>query len=436
MVISFCVSEFTDYSWKFVLRSTSRRRRRCCRKQHSYTLGIDKPQRNACGFSLLRIRRVLYSVVISFIVSECTDYSWKCVLRSTSRRRRRCCCRKQHSYTSGIEKPQRNACGFSLLRMRRVLYSVVISFFPNAQIILGSSFCDQRPDVVVDVVGSSTLLLQELTNRNEMLVVFHCYACAGFYTVWSSVLLFPNAQIIQRPDVVVDVVVGSSTLTLQELTNRNEMLVVFHCYACAGFYTVWSSVLLFPNAQIILGSSFCDQRPDVVVDVVGSSTLLLQELTNRNEMLVVFHCYACAGFYTVWSSVLLFPHALIILGSSFCNKHRDGDVVVRSSTLIHQEFTNRNEMLVVFHEHCYSCAGCSTLWPSVSLLPNARIIFGGSFCDQRPDFVVDVVVGSGTLILQELSNRNQMLVVFHEHCYACDGFLRCAPQFYCFSMHL
>ena len=264
--------------------------------------------------------------------------------------------------------------------------------------------------------------------------------------MWSSVFVFLNSQIIlgssfcdQRPDVVVNVVVGSSTLILQELTNRKEMLVVFHCYAWAGFYTVWSSVLSFPNAQIILGSSFCDQRPDVVVDVVvGSSTLILQELTNRNEMLVVFHCYAYAGFYTVWSSVLLFPHALIILGSLFCNKHRDviADVVVRSSTLIHQELTNRNDMLVVFHEHCYSCAGCSTLWPSVSLLPNAQTIFGGSFCDQRPDFVVDVVVGSGTLILQELSNRNEMLVVLHEHCYACDGFLRCGSQLYFFSMHL
>ena len=314
-----------------------------------------------------------------------------------------------------------------------------VSLLPNAQIILGSSFCDQPPDVVVDVVvGSGTLILKELTNRNEMLVVSHehCYACVGFSVVWPSVLLLPNAQIIlgssfcdQPPDVVVDVVVESGTLILKELTNRNEMLVVSHehCYACAGFSAVWPSVLLLRNARIVLGSSFCDQPPDAVVDVVvGSGTLILQELTNRNEMLVVSHehCYECAGISSVWSSVLLLPNAQIILGSSFCDQRPDVvvDVVVGSCTLILQELTNRNEMLVVSHEHCYECAGISSVWSSVLLLPNAQIILGSSFCDQRPDVVVDVVVGSCTLILQELTNRNEMLVVSHEHCYACAGF--------------
>ena len=62
---------------------------------------------------------------------------------------------------------------------------------------------------------------------------------------------------------------------------------------------------------------FLKVRPDVVADVVGSSTLILQELTNRNEIIVVphEHCYACAGFSAVWPSVLLFPNARIILGN-------------------------------------------------------------------------------------------------------------------------
>ena len=135
-------------------------------------------------------------------------------------------------------------------------------------------------------------------------------------------------------------------------------------------------------------------------------------------------------FSAVRLSVLLFQHALIILGSSLCDQHRDviADVVVGSSTIIYKELTNRNEMLVAFHKHCYSCAGCSILLPSVSLLPNAQNILGSSFCDQPPDVVVDVVVGNGTLILQELTNRNEMLVVSHEHCYACVGFSAVWPS--------
>ena len=128
-------------------------------------------------------------------------------------------------------------------------------------------------------------------------------------------------------------------------------------------------------------------------------------------------------FSAVWFSVIFFQHALIILGSSFCDQQRDviADVVVGSSTLIYQELTNRNEMLVAFHKH-------SILLPSVSLLPNAQIILGSSFCDQPPDVVVDVVVGSGTLILQELTDSNEMLVVSHEHCYAFVGFSAVWPS--------
>ena len=261
--------------------------------------------------------------------------------------------------------------------MRRVFCSVAISFIASEWTDYSWKFvCDQTPDVVVDVVGNGTLILQELTNRNEMLVVSreHCYECAGISSVWSSVLWLPNAQIIlgssfcdQRPDVFVDVVVGSGTLILQELTNRNEMLVVSHehCYACGGFSAVWSSVLLLPNAQIILGSSFCDQRPDVVVDVVvGSGTLILQEQTNRNEMLVVAHeqCSDAQGFLQCGHQFYCFRMHILFLE---VRPDVFADVVVESSTLILQELTNRNEMLVVFHEHCYACAGFSAVWSSV-----------------------------------------------------------------------
>ena len=62
------------------------------------------------------------------------------------------------------------------------------------------------------------------------------------------------------------------------------------------------------------------------------------------------------------------------------------------------------------------------MWPLVSLFPKAQIIFGISFCDQRPGVFVDVVVRRSTLILQELTNGNETLVVSHEHCYACARF--------------
>ena len=107
--------------------------------------------------------------------------------------------------------------------MHRVFCSVAISYnVSDAQIILGSSFCDQCPDLVVNLIGSSTLILQELTNRNEMLVVSHehCYECVYCFRTHR---LFMKV----RQDVVVDVV-GSSTLILQEQKNRNEMLVVAH----------------------------------------------------------------------------------------------------------------------------------------------------------------------------------------------------------------
>ena len=115
-----------------------------------------------------------------------------------------------------------------------------------------------------------------------------------------------NGSLLEvRPDVVVDVVVGSSTLILQELTNRNEMLVVFHerCCACAVLYAVWYNQCGHQFYCFRMNGSLLEVRPDVVVDVVvGSSTLILQELTNRNEMLVVFHehCCACAVLYAVW----------------------------------------------------------------------------------------------------------------------------------------
>ena len=260
--------------------------------------------------NIVKQSMVFCSMALSFIVSV-SHNSLKFVLRSTQRYHFRYCCRKQHSYTLGIDKPQRNACGFhehcySCTGCSAVWRLVIL--FPNAQIILGSLLCDQRPDLVVNVVGSSTLILQELTNRNEMLVVSHehCYAGVCFRTH----RLFMEV----RSDVVVDVV-GSSTLILQEQTNRNEMLVVAHeqCSDAQGFLQCGHQFYCFRMHML-----FFEVRPDVADVVVGRSTLILQELTNRNEMLMVphEHCYACAGFSAVWSSVLLFPNAHVILRSS------------------------------------------------------------------------------------------------------------------------
>ena len=143
--------------------------------------------------------------------------------------------------------------------MRGVFFIVAISFIVSERTDYSCS-----PDVLVDVVGSSTFIL-EFTNRNEMLVVPHeqCYErvfCSLASFVSECTLFFEV-----RPDVVADVVVRRSTLILQELTNRNDMLVVF--------------INIVTHAQGFLqcGHHFVDV-------VVGSSTLILQELTNRNEM--------------------------------------------------------------------------------------------------------------------------------------------------------
>ena len=237
---------------------------------------------------------------------------------------------------------------------------------------INGSLLKVRSDVVVDVVvGSSTLILQELTNRNEMLVVFNerCCACAVLYAVWYNKcgLQFycfrMNGSLLEvRSDVVVDVVVGSSTLILQELTNRNEMLVVFHerCCACAVLYAVWYNQCGLQFYCLRMNGSLLEVRSDVVVDVVGSSTLILQELTNRNEMLVAFmNIVAHAQSYMQCGIGFIFPNAQIILGSSFCDHHPDVVVVVGSGTLILQELTNRNQMLVVFIFLCTRRVFCS-----------------------------------------------------------------------------